>query len=111
MHAGTGKTSLIKALASHTGRNIVSIPLLRIQTNQVSGCSYTATVRSNRVCAVLSNRMRACIGSLCHASSSHSCSAHVIAVIMEHKYCNVTVNHTAAAAATTVAADSVLIAA
>jgi hypothetical protein len=36
MHAGTGKTSLIKALASHTGRNIVSIPLSRIQTNQVS---------------------------------------------------------------------------
>lgn len=31
---GTGKTSLIKALASHTGRNVVSIPLSRIETNQ-----------------------------------------------------------------------------
>jgi hypothetical protein len=31
---GTGKTSLIKALANHTGRNIVSIPLTRIKTNQ-----------------------------------------------------------------------------
>jgi len=31
---GTGKTSLIKALAQHTGRNIVNIPLSRIKTNQ-----------------------------------------------------------------------------
>jgi len=31
---GTGKTSLIKALAQHTGRNVVSIPLARIETNQ-----------------------------------------------------------------------------
>ena len=32
---GTGKTSLIKAMAQHTGRNVVSIPLARIETNQV----------------------------------------------------------------------------
>mmetsp|Transcript_4169 Transcript_4169/g.5123 ORF Transcript_4169/g.5123 Transcript_4169/m.5123 type:complete len:582 (+) Transcript_4169:1413-3158(+) len=31
---GTGKTSLIKALAHHTNRHIVSIPLGRIKTNQ-----------------------------------------------------------------------------
>eukprot|EP01052_Picozoa_sp_SAG31_P007678 SAG31_NODE_370_length_16651_cov_3.511056_5_plen_424_part_00 len=31
---GTGKTSLIKALAHHTGRSIISIPLSRIKTNQ-----------------------------------------------------------------------------
>ncbi|KNC82905.1 hypothetical protein SARC_04825 [Sphaeroforma arctica JP610] len=31
---GTGKTSLIKALAQHTERHIVSIPLARIKTNQ-----------------------------------------------------------------------------
>jgi len=31
---GTGKTSLIKALAAHTDRNVVSIPLSRIKTNQ-----------------------------------------------------------------------------
>eukprot|EP00516_Mucochytrium_quahogii_P001398 CAMPEP_0203744454 /NCGR_PEP_ID=MMETSP0098-20131031/514_1 /ASSEMBLY_ACC=CAM_ASM_000208 /TAXON_ID=96639 /ORGANISM=" , Strain NY0313808BC1" /LENGTH=573 /DNA_ID=CAMNT_0050631969 /DNA_START=1871 /DNA_END=3589 /DNA_ORIENTATION=- len=31
---GTGKTSLIKALAAHTNRNIVSVPLARIKTNQ-----------------------------------------------------------------------------
>ena len=31
---GTGKTSLIKALAQHTGRSIVNVPLARIQTNQ-----------------------------------------------------------------------------
>jgi len=31
---GTGKTSLIKALAHHTGRSIVSIPLAQIKTNQ-----------------------------------------------------------------------------
>jgi len=31
---GTGKTSLIKCLAQHTGRHIVSIPLARIETNQ-----------------------------------------------------------------------------
>jgi len=31
---GTGKTSFIKALAQHTGRNIVSIPLGAIKTNQ-----------------------------------------------------------------------------
>jgi len=31
---GTGKTSLIKALAAYTNRNIVSIPLARIKTNQ-----------------------------------------------------------------------------
>eukprot|EP00904_Undaria_pinnatifida_P012176 jgi/Undpi1/8089/HiC_scaffold_24.g10561.m1 len=31
---GTGKTSLIKALACHTGRNVVNVPLSRIQTNQ-----------------------------------------------------------------------------
>ena len=30
---GTGKTSLIKALAQYTGRSIVSIPLTRISTN------------------------------------------------------------------------------
>ncbi len=34
LFSGTGKTSLIKALASHTGRNVVSIPLSRIETNQ-----------------------------------------------------------------------------
>jgi len=31
---GTGKTSLIKAMAQHTGRSVVSIPLARIETNQ-----------------------------------------------------------------------------
>lgn len=31
---GTGKTSLIKALAEHTGRSVVSISLSRIETNQ-----------------------------------------------------------------------------
>lgn len=31
---GTGKTSFIKALAGHTGRSIVSIPLSRVRTNQ-----------------------------------------------------------------------------
>jgi mitochondrial chaperone BCS1 len=31
---GTGKTSLIKAMAQHTGRNVVSVPLARIETNQ-----------------------------------------------------------------------------
>lgn len=30
---GTGKTSLIKALAQHTGRSIVNVPLARITTN------------------------------------------------------------------------------
>lgn len=33
---GTGKTSMIKALALHTGRHIVSVPLARITTNQAS---------------------------------------------------------------------------
>ena len=38
---GTGKTSLIKALAQHTGRSIVSIPLARIKTNQeLMDCEY-----------------------------------------------------------------------
>ena len=31
---GTGKTSLIKALAHHTGRSIINIPLSRLSTNQ-----------------------------------------------------------------------------
>ena len=31
---GTGKTSLIKALAQHTSRSIVNVPLARIATNQ-----------------------------------------------------------------------------
>jgi hypothetical protein len=31
---GTGKTSLIKALAAHTGRHIVSVPLNKVKTNQ-----------------------------------------------------------------------------
>lgn len=31
---GTGKTSLIKALAQHTNRSIINIPLSRIKTNQ-----------------------------------------------------------------------------
>lgn len=31
---GTGKTSFIKALATHTGRSIVSVPLARVRTNQ-----------------------------------------------------------------------------
>merc|ERR1712032_407028 len=31
---GTGKTSLIKALAQHTARSIVNVPLARISTNQ-----------------------------------------------------------------------------
>mmetsp|Transcript_83899 Transcript_83899/g.130999 ORF Transcript_83899/g.130999 Transcript_83899/m.130999 type:complete len:714 (-) Transcript_83899:87-2228(-) len=30
---GTGKTSMIKAMANHTQRNIVNVPLARIQTN------------------------------------------------------------------------------
>merc|ERR1719321_1479249 len=32
---GTGKTSLIKALAHATGRSIVSVPLAQIKTNQM----------------------------------------------------------------------------
>lgn len=32
---GTGKTSMIKALACHTGRNVVNVPLAQIKTNQV----------------------------------------------------------------------------
>lgn len=32
---GTGKTSLIRALACHTQRHIVDVPLARIETNQV----------------------------------------------------------------------------
>jgi hypothetical protein len=31
---GTGKTSLIKAMASHTGRSIINISLAKIKTNQ-----------------------------------------------------------------------------
>ena len=31
---GTGKTSLIKCMAQHTGRHVVSITLARIETNQ-----------------------------------------------------------------------------
>ncbi|CAN0433199.1 unnamed protein product [Ascophyllum nodosum] len=31
---GTGKTSMIKALACHMGRNVVNVPLGRIETNQ-----------------------------------------------------------------------------
>jgi chaperone BCS1 len=31
---GTGKTSLVKAIAAHTGRHIVSVPLSRMNTNQ-----------------------------------------------------------------------------
>merc|ERR1712125_2157 len=31
---GTGKTSLIKAMAQHTARSIVNVPLARIATNQ-----------------------------------------------------------------------------
>merc|ERR1719498_360778 len=31
---GTGKTSLIKALAAYTERNVISVPLGRIKTNQ-----------------------------------------------------------------------------
>jgi AAA+ superfamily predicted ATPase len=34
VRTGTGKTCLIKALACHTKRNIVNIPLARIRTNQ-----------------------------------------------------------------------------
>ena len=30
---GTGKTSLIKAIAHRTGRNVVSIPLTKVQTS------------------------------------------------------------------------------
>jgi DNA polymerase III delta prime subunit len=41
---GTGKTSFIKALAQHTGRSIVSIPLARVRTNQVR-----AALRRGRV--------------------------------------------------------------
>ena len=43
---GTGKTSLIKALAQHTGRSIVSIPLARIKTNQQVRCDDGASRRS-----------------------------------------------------------------
>jgi len=32
--AGTGKTTFIKALAAHTKRSIINIPLSRISTNQ-----------------------------------------------------------------------------
>ncbi|CAN0350102.1 unnamed protein product, partial [Laminaria digitata] len=31
---GTGKTSLIKALACHMERNVVNVPLARLETNQ-----------------------------------------------------------------------------
>ena len=30
---GTGKTSLIKALAAHTGRHVINVPLGRVKTN------------------------------------------------------------------------------
>ena len=33
---GTGKTSLIKAIAHYTKRHIVSVPLSKIKTNQVT---------------------------------------------------------------------------
>lgn len=32
--SGTGKTTFIKALATHTRRSIINIPLSRIKTNQ-----------------------------------------------------------------------------
>jgi ABC-type nitrate/sulfonate/bicarbonate transport system ATPase subunit len=32
--AGTGKTTFLRALASHTKRSIINIPLSRIRTNQ-----------------------------------------------------------------------------
>ena len=36
---GTGKTSLIKAIAHRTGRNVVSIPLTKVQTS-VERCFF-----------------------------------------------------------------------
>lgn len=43
---GTGKTSLIKALAQHTGRSIVSVPLGRIKTNQqLMDCIFDQSFR------------------------------------------------------------------
>jgi hypothetical protein len=32
--AGTGKTTFLRALASHTKRSIINVPLSRIRTNQ-----------------------------------------------------------------------------
>lgn len=34
LYVGTGKTSCLKALASHTKRSVINIPLSRIRTNQ-----------------------------------------------------------------------------
>lgn len=48
--AGTGKTSLIKALAHHTNRHIVNIPLARISTNQdLMTAFYSTTYGSKRL--------------------------------------------------------------
>ena len=54
---GTGKTSLIKALAQYTDRSIISIPLSRIKTNQARSLrqrpcprmSFTRTQRSSQL--------------------------------------------------------------
>lgn len=43
---GTGKTSLIKALACHTGRHIVTVPLGRVETNQVTATLLSAVGRT-----------------------------------------------------------------
>eukprot|EP01047_Picozoa_sp_COSAG01_P090319 COSAG01_NODE_22198_length_867_cov_1.466146_1_plen_243_part_10 len=43
---GTGKTSLIKALAQHTGRSVVSVPLGRLKTNQeLMDCIFDQSFR------------------------------------------------------------------
>ena len=42
---GTGKTSLIKALACHTVRHIIQVPLGRVKTNQVSSFLDAVFVR------------------------------------------------------------------
>ena len=42
---GTGKTSLIKALAQHTERSIISIPLTQIKTNQVQSTPCDALLQ------------------------------------------------------------------
>jgi SpoVK/Ycf46/Vps4 family AAA+-type ATPase len=62
---GTGKTSLIKALAQHTGRSIVNVPLSRVNTNselmsiffdrnyQVEGSSISVKLRFKDVIFVM----------------------------------------------------------
>lgn len=53
---GTGKTSLIKALACHTRRHIINVPLGRIKTNQV-----LINIMFNQKFSVLNQDMPVCL--------------------------------------------------